>query len=48
MEQKLQSVTSRTQTLLGDAILLGSSVVYLGMLAPEEREQIRAQILEYL
>lgn len=48
MDHKLQSITSRAQTLLGDSILLGTSVVYLGMFAPEEREQFRAQVLEYL
>lgn len=48
MEHKLQSITSRAQTLLGDAILLGCSIVYLGMFAPEEREQFRAQVIDYL
>lgn len=41
MEHKLQSITSRAQTLIGDSILLASSVVYLGIFSPEEREQIR-------
>ena len=48
MEHKLQSITSRAQTLIGDSILLASSVVYLGIFSPEEREQIRQQIYEYL
>jgi adenosylmethionine-8-amino-7-oxononanoate aminotransferase len=48
MEHKLQSVASRTQTLLGDSIVLGASVVYLGVFAPEEREQFRAHIIDYL
>ena len=45
---KLQSVISRSQTLVGDSILLAASIVYLGIFAPEEREQFRAQLYEYL
>jgi hypothetical protein len=41
-------VASRTQTLLGDSIVLAASVVYLGVFAPEEREQFRAHIIDYL
>jgi hypothetical protein len=41
MNHKLESITSRSQTLIGDSILLASSVVYLGIFSPEEREQIR-------
>ena len=48
MEQKLQSITSRSQTLLGDSILLASSVVYLGVFSPEERENFRMQLITYL
>jgi hypothetical protein len=38
MENKLESVKSRSQSVLGDCILLATSVVYLGTFAPEERE----------
>jgi hypothetical protein len=48
MEDKLESVKSRSQSVLGDCILLATSVVYLGVFAPEEREQIRSQLFEYL
>lgn len=48
MEHKLQSVSSRTQTLLGDSIVLAASICYLGVFAPEEREQFRAHIIDYL
>lgn len=48
IDLKLQSVTSRTQTLVGDSILLGSSVVFFGVFAPEERENLRATLIEYL
>ena len=48
LDRKLASVSSRTQSILGDAILLATSVVYLGAFAPEERESVRGQIFEYL
>jgi hypothetical protein len=38
MNDKLESVKSRSQSILGDCILLATSVVYLGTFAPEERE----------
>lgn len=48
LDHKLTSLSSRTQTLLGDSILLACSVVYLGGFAPEERETFRAQLVDYL
>lgn len=41
IQTKLTCITSRCASLLGDAVLFATSVVYLGSFAPEEREQIR-------
>jgi hypothetical protein len=38
MEKKLENIVSRVNSVLGDSILLATSVVYLGNFAPEERE----------
>ena len=48
MNKKLNSVKSRSTSVLGDAILLAMSVVFLGAFAPEEREHIRLELFEYL
>lgn len=48
IQSKLTCITSRSASLLGDAILFATSVVYLGSFSPEERETIRGQIYEYL
>jgi len=40
-EKRLDGVTKRSKTLLGDSILLAASVVFLGPFAPEERDSVR-------
>jgi hypothetical protein len=42
IQAKLNCITSRSASLLGDSILFATSVVYLGSFAPEERENIRS------
>ena len=48
IEKRLESINSRYTTLVGDCLLLATSVVYLGPYAPEEREKLRLEIFEYL
>lgn len=48
MEKKQESVLSRSSSVLGDSILLATSVVFLGGFAPEEREKIRGDLFDYL
>jgi len=48
MEEKLKSITSRTASLLGDSLILATSIVYLGQFSPEEREKLRSEIYDYL
>lgn len=46
LEKKLKKTDSSVHTLLGDSILLAASVVYLGPFSPEEREGIRATMID--
>ena len=46
IRKKLDNIESRVDTLLGDSILLAASVVYLGPFSPEEREEVRNDIVE--
>ena len=41
LKNKKIALESRVRTLLGDAMLLATSVVYLGPFSPEERHSIR-------
>ena len=48
LREKRRDLEDRKKTLLGDAILLSASTVYLGPFSPEEREQIRVKLIGYL
>ena len=52
LQRKAGSLESRVKTLLGDSILLATSVVFLGPFSPEERHWIRTDekrgIINYL
>lgn len=44
VEKKKEKLNSRMKTLLGDAIMLAATVVYLGPFSPEERERFRLNL----
>ena len=48
LKKKRKDLDERRKTLLGDSILLATSVVFLGPFSPEERESIRAKMINYL
>jgi len=48
MITKLQNIKKRIETLLGDTLILASSVVFLGVLSLKERKQVRKEMAEYL
>lgn len=48
LREKRKDLEERRKTLLGDAILLAASTVYLGPFSPEERDQIRVKLIGYL
>jgi len=48
IEKRLDSVTSRSQTLLGDSLLFSASVVFMGPFSPKEKESLRASIIKHL
>lgn len=45
---KLAKTKKRTETLLGDSLLLASSIVFLGPFSMKERKQMRKEMAEYL
>jgi hypothetical protein len=45
---KLDRINSRLQALVGDCIILASSVCLLGFFSSNERIEIRAKIVEYV
>lgn len=45
---KLTKTKKRIETLLGDALILSASVVFLGVFSIKERKIIRKEMAEYL
>ena len=45
---KLNKTKKRVDTLLGDALILAATVVYLGPFSMKERKSIRKEMAEYL
>ncbi len=45
---KLTKTKKRIETLLGDALILSASVVFLGVFSIKERKMIRKEMAEYL
>jgi hypothetical protein len=48
IEKRLRSISSRSQTLKGDALLFAANVVYFGPFSPKERQSLRKNIIEDL
>jgi hypothetical protein len=48
IKKKLEIINSRIQSLLGDCIILSSSICFLGFFSSDERMEIRNEIVKFV